>query len=478
MATFVVGQSHWQNLQFRAIRTGATFGRRVTIGISVDARIEKLDQLLLDDVSLGLELFDRLRETQQQLGLLHGERPTCSFLRPHILHRRQYDEIKYAAETIARAFEKVANAALINQQLMKVLCLTPLEEEMARIDPGYSRLCVTSRLDSYITENGFCFLEYNAETPAGVGDQMQLEKLLFGLLPMQTFLAQHRHWLPQPHDALLGSLLTTYREWGGDVEKPNIAIVDWSNVPTGSEFRVLKDYFLARGHDTVITDPTDLIYDGNSLSVDGFRVDILYKRVVIHEFLNRFDQEHPLIRAYKDGRICMANSFRSKVVHKKSSFAILTDPAYQHLFEQHELEVIRKHVPWTRLVRPGTTTFRGEEWDLLSLIDKHKDEFVLKPNDDYGGRGVLLGSETNTDDWKAGLRNAFEKPYVVQERVHGLRTTIPAYSDRVSLDQMYVDLNPFLFENKVEGALIRLSAGPLLNVTSGGGQTALLVLED
>jgi hypothetical protein len=43
---------------------------------------------------------------------------------------------------------------------------------------------------------------------------------------------------------------------------------------------------------------------------------------------------------------------------------------------------------------------------------------------------------------------------------------------------MYVDLNPFLFENKVEGALIRLSAGTLLNVTSGGGQTALLVLED
>jgi uncharacterized circularly permuted ATP-grasp superfamily protein len=444
----------------------------------VDERIDKFDQLLLDDVSLGPGLFDQLREAQQKLGLLHGDRPICSFLRPHILHRRQYDEIKYAAETIANAFEKVANAALTNQPLMQLLCMTPREEEMARIDPGYSRLCVTSRLDSYVTENGFCFLEYNAETPAGVGDQMQLEKLLFRLLPMQTFLAKHRHWLPQPHDALLNSLLKAYREWGGEIESPNIAIVDWSDVPTSSEFRVLKDYFIARGHDTVITDPTDLAYDGNSLSVDGFRIDILYKRVVIHEFLNRFDQEHPLIRAYKDGKVCMANSFRSKLVHKKSGFAILSDPTYHHLFEASELELIRKHVPWTRLVRPTVTTFRGTEWDLISLISKHREEFVLKPNDDYGGRGVLLGWEMNAEDWQAAVRNAVEKPYVVQERVDGLRTRIPAYSDRVFLDQLYVDLNPFLFENKVEGALIRLSAGPLLNVTSGGGQTALLVLED
>ena len=174
----------------------------------------------------------------------------------------------------------------------------------------------------------------------------------------------------------------------------------------------------------------------------------------------------------------MANSFRSKLVHKKSSFAVLRDPTYHHLFEERELEVIREHIPWSRLVRPMMTTFRGAEWELLSLIQTHKEELVLKPNDDYGGHGVLLGWEANAEDWKAGLKNALEKPYVVQERVNGLRTRIPAYSDRVFLDQMYVDLNPFLFENKVEGALIRLSAGPLLNVTSGGGQTALPVLED
>ena len=444
----------------------------------MDERINKLDQLFLADVTLGPHVFDGLRDAQQQLGLTYGDRPTCPFLRPYILHRRQYEAIKDAAEIVAHAFEKVADEALTNRQLMDLLCPTPLEEEMARIDPGYSRLCVTSRLDSYLTSEGFHFLEYNAETPAGVGDQMQLEKLLFTLEPMRSFLSSHPHWLPQPHRALLNSLLQAYRDWGGEEDKPQIAIVDWRGVPTGSEFRVLQEHFVECGHPAVIADPADLVYDGEHLSVDGFRVDILYKRVVIHEFLNRSGQDHPLMRAYRDGRLFMANSFRTKLVHKKAGFAVLTDPAYEYLFDLAEREVIHKHIPWTRLVKSSVTNFRGAEWDLLSLLRDHREEFVLKPNDDYGGHGVFLGWETSAEDWELALQRALDNPYVVQERVVGQKINMPAYSDRVSLDQLYVDFDPFLFQNEVEGALIRLSTSALLNVTSGGGQTALLVLED
>jgi uncharacterized circularly permuted ATP-grasp superfamily protein len=107
-----------------------------------------------------------------------------------------------------------------------------------------------------------------------------------------------------------------------------------------------------------------------------------------------------------------------------------------------------------------------------------QERFVLKPNDDYGGHGVFLGWETDQTQWREVVKAALEKPYMVQERVMIEKTIIPAYSDRVYLEELFVDFNPFLFQNEVEGALIRLSASSLLNVTSGGGQTALLVLED
>jgi len=444
----------------------------------VDERVNKLDRLLLEDTTLSPLIFDRLRYTQKELGLLYDDRPTCPFLRPHILNRVQYDAIKHAAETIANALEKVANEALTNQSLIELLCMTPLEEEMARVDPGYATLCVTSRLDSYVTSKGFHFLEYNAENPAGVGDQMQLERVLFTLPTLKSFLVSHSHWLPRPHQALLNSLLGAYRDWGGEVEMPHIAIIDWCGVPTFSEFRVLQNYFNDCGYLSVIADPAELTYDGDRLSVGGFQIDILYKRVLIHEFLNKFDQEHPLVRAYKDRRVFVANSFRAKLVHKKASFAVLSDDSYHYLFEPNEIAVIRKHVPWTRLLRPSMTSFRGAEWDLFELIREYREEFVLKPNDDYGGRGVFLGWETDPEGWEVALRDAIKKPYVVQERVWGEKTRIPTYSDRVSLNELYVDFNPFLFQNEVEGALIRLSATALLNVSSGGGETALLVLED
>jgi uncharacterized circularly permuted ATP-grasp superfamily protein len=443
--------------------------------------IQQLDEQILSDRLIGPALFARLLTLQRELGLLHGDRPTCPFLRPHILSRSRYETIANAAQTIALAFETLAERALKDDALLKELGLTPAEENMARIDPGYSRLCVTSRLDAYLTESDFHFLEYNAESPAGIGDQMQLEKLLFSIPLVQDFIEHNDHWLPQPHRLLLASLLDVYRDWGGVEAKPQIAIVDWDGVPTASEFKVLKDYFDAEGYATIIVDPHALSFDGQLLSAGDFRIDIVYKRVVIHEFLERCDESHPMARAYAERQVCIANSFRTKLAHKKAGFAILSDPLYAHLFTPPQLEVIGRHIPWTRRVQKGRTTFAGAESELLDVIRNERQHLVLKPNDEYGGAGVVLGWETSQDAWELAIGVALSHPYVVQQRVPVEKTPFPMYGamlgDTAQAVPMIVDFNPFLFHNKVEGALVRLSASSMSNVSSGGGQTALLVLE-
>ena len=444
----------------------------------LSAIVKELDERILNDPTLGRDLFDELIATQRELGLVFGDRPTCPFLRPHIITRSQYAEVTQAATTIAQAFDKLVARALIDEELLQVFGLTDAEAKMARIDPGYSRLCVTSRLDAYVTETGFQFLEYNAETPAGVGDQMQLEKVLFGLSHVRDLLQNHKHWTPEPHRQLLTALLAAYRDWGGEEQPPNIAIVDWKGVATESEFRILQKYFAAEGYPTVIADPRDLRYDGGHLMAGDFRIDILYKRVITHEFLEKCGDAHPLARAYADRRVCIANSFRTKIAHKKAGFAVLSDPQYARLFTPEEIAVFQRHIPWTRRVQRGQTTFRGAEHDLISLIQQERQRFVLKPNDDYGGHGVFIGWETAPHEWQAALSLALERPYVVQERAALRKVPIPTFSDRVRIENMFVDFNPFLFHNQAEGALVRLSSSSLLNVSSGGGQTALLVLED
>lgn len=439
--------------------------------------ITALDEQILNDPSLVQTVFDDLIAAQRKLGLVFGDRPTCPFLRPHMITRSQYDEVSRAASIIAEAVERMVARALVDDDLLTLLGPTEREAQMARIDPGYSRLCVSSRLDSYLSDAGFQFLEYNAETPAGVGDQMQLEQVLFPLAHIKRLLAERPHWLPQPHRRLLRALVDAYRDWGGEAERPQIAIVDWKGVATESEFFVLRDYFASEGYETIIADPGELMYDGSRLSRGDFRIDIVYKRVVIHEFLERCDEKHPLARAYADRNICLVNSFRSKLAHKKASFAVLSDPAFEQMFTPTEIEIFHRHIPWTRPVQPGYTTFHGSEQDLIALMRHERPRLVLKPNDDYGGHGVFIGWESTAEEWEHAIQIALARPYVVQERVALKKTPMPMFTDRVRMEEMFIDFNPFLFHNEVEGALIRLSTSSLLNVTSGGGQTALLVME-
>ena len=441
-------------------------------------KIEILNQELIENHFSDTMLFAQLTDAQRELGLLQGERPTCPFLRPHFFSRSQYNKIANAAEVLANAFENLTTIALKDDNVLSVLDLSEKEERFARIEPRYKGVCHSSRLDTFVCGQEFKFLEYNGENPAGIGDQMQLEKVLDKIPEVRKFLAENKHLRTKPHIALLDSLISAYRDYGGKKLKPNIAIVDWKDVATSSEFEILREFFESEGFATRIFDPHELEYNGKNLHVGDFTIDIFYKRVIIHEFLEKFDENHPLVRAYTDGNVLMANSFRSKIPHKKTSLAILSDEKFAHLFTDEQLKTIDSHIPWTRVLREGKTTYNSQTVDLLELLRTKRENFILKPNDDYGGKGIFFGWENSQADWETAINSALSESFIVQERVAIEKTMFPVYDETVTMQNLLVDFDPFLFRGKVEGGLVRLSASSLVNVTQGGGQTALIVLED
>src|SRR5512147_1449872 len=95
--------------------------------------ISALDEQILNDPSLVQAVFDDLIATQRKLGLVFGERPTCSFLRPHMITRSQYDEVARAASVIAAAVERMVAHALADHDLLALLGPTERETQMARI---------------------------------------------------------------------------------------------------------------------------------------------------------------------------------------------------------------------------------------------------------------------------------------------------------------------------------------------------------
>ena len=294
---------------------------------------------------------------------------------------------------------------------------------------------------------------------------------------MASFARRYRLRQFSPVERLLETLLHTYREWGGS-GVPNIAILDWKDLPTSSEFVLLQEHFSARGVPTIICSPDDLEYQQGQLRSGAFRIDLVYKRVIIHEFLARYDDTHPLIRAYVNHDVCLVNPFRCKIMHKKAVFEMLTDERCQDWFSASEQEAIHRSVPWTRRVADRKTTRKRRKIDLLEFIRRNRSRLILKPNDDYGGHGVHFGAQLDEREWDNAIQTALSADYIVQDAVDLQPELFPIFSETDwKLQPMFVDTNPFLFRGKVCGAMVRLSATPIVNVTSGGGETGFFVIE-
>jgi len=197
--------------------------------------------------------------------------------------------------------------------------------------------------------------------------------------------------------------------------------------------------------------------------------------VLINDIVAKPAECSALVKAYSANAVCVANNFRCKIAHVKAFFAVLTDEQNGALFSHGERELIRKHIPWTRVVADVGTAHYGQRIELLAFIRKERENLVLKPSDEYGGSGVTLGWETSEAGWDAAIELALSAKngvWIVQERIPIRREIFPYIADigRVDYRDMLVDFAPYLFRGKLCGFLTRLSATGLANVTSGGGQ--------
>ena len=131
-------------------------------------------------------------------------------------------------------------------------------------------------------------------------------------------------------------------------------------------------------------------------------------------------------------------------------------------------------------MREGHTTYRGKTADLIDLVTAQRDRFVLKPNDEYGGTGVILGWTVDQHEWEQTVLAGLTASYVVQERVPVPRYPFPVLlNGQVHYLDLMIDHDPYVFWGKVSGCLTRLSSSALLNVTAGAGSVVpTYVVED
>ncbi|HET6230320.1 MAG TPA: circularly permuted type 2 ATP-grasp protein [Longimicrobiaceae bacterium] len=442
--------------------------------------VDAFHSLLTDEV--GGETQARMDEEHRRRGMFFGERPLCSVLRPRFLTHGEYATIRRAVETLMGAFGSAYKAAMADAAFRAQFRLLDWEESLLGDDPGFDAPSPTSRLDAFWNpdDGSLRFTEYNAETPAGPAYMDVLSEVFMALPVMGEFLRTHQVTPLPSRQSVLHGLLDAHRQWSGGRELPRIGILDWKEVPTYSEFVFFRDYFRSHGIPCEIADPREVEYRDGKLMAGDFHVTLIYKRVLIDELVDRCGIDSPVVRAVRDGAVCMANPFRCKVLYKKASLAVLGDERNAHLFSADEQRAVQAHIPWTRIVEERRTVKDGAEIDLLPWISANREQLVLKPNDDYGGRGIVLGWLVDQAAWDDAVRGALEVPYVVQERIVLPTEPFASFVDgRVQITDRMVDIAPFLTNGvTMDGGLTRIATDPLLNVTAGGGSSVATMLVD
>ena len=213
-------------------------------------------------------------------------------------------------------------------------------------------------------------------------------------------------------DSWAKACLANYHECSFARDNALVVIADFMNEhATFSDFDRFAQAFERQGVRSRVVDIRDLKFDGARLYDvnDGETVDCVYRRAVTCDIQNNFDSCRDLVDAVAANKVCLVGHFRTTVVHTKTVNVALFLPETREFLTQDERDFIDAHCPRTYRLKTDMPL------DVTEIIDNPK-HWILKPEDDYGAKGVFAGPDfADVDEWKKIVESHVDAGYVAQE---------------------------------------------------------------
>jgi glutathionylspermidine synthase len=419
--------------------------------------------------------LERIEEYNRKHGATYQDGPIPVSLKPNFVSPRQQELMETASREVWGALETFVDLFLESPDLQDAWTVDDDELALYREDPGYEGAIQISRFDGFLEGDELSFLEFNCDSPGGIGYADVIHEAFIEAVHRQPKLGRG---IELEQTARIGqlyrALLACYRSWrdGTDRSKePYIVLADWPDVGSRPDIDITIERLAERGAHVDFADPRELELDGGELLHEGQRVDLLYKRVITDELLNEPKAE-AIVEAYRAGTICMVNAPRSVIVGNKKIMAALRWDEVQEALPPRQRRAVEEFVPWTVELVDDTVEIEGLRVDLQELLRQNKGEFVLKPARGYGGQDVYLGSSTDEETWAKLVEEKSGEDWIAQRQVDIPDALYPRLDgDGVNFQLANVNVNPFVFGGQYAGAYTRISPEDVINVSAGGGLT-------
>lgn len=320
-------------------------------------------------------------------------------------------------------------------------------------------------------KGSYLVLEDNARCPSGVSYLLENREIMKKAFPLT-----YRDMAVRPVEAYPELLLKTLEFLSPRQSGKPVCVLLTPGVYNSAYF---EHTYLARQMGIEIVEGKDLI------AIDGFvymrtthglvQVDVIYRRIN-DEFLDpTFFNEDSLLGvsglmdSYLRGNVSLANGIGTGVADDKVTYAYVPEMIKYYLGQEPILEQVPTYLCWKE--------------DDRKFVLENLSELVVKPANESGGYGMLVGSASTGKERQEFAQRIRESPrdYIAQPIVALSRH--PTFCDG-EIEGRHVDLRPFiLYGDDIEivpGGLTRVALQKdslVVNSSQGGGSKDTWVLK-
>lgn len=335
----------------------------------------------------------------------------------------------------------------------------------------WANICGTDLIRD--TDGTFYVLEDNLRVPSGVSYMIENRVITKRVFPE---LLQDLDILPvDDYPTHLLEMLVSIAP--NTVEHPRIGVL----TPGIYNSAYFEHAFLAQQMGAELIEGADLVVNDDHCvymrTINGLeKIDVIYRRID-DQFLDpevfRKDSmlgANGLIRAWKAGNLAFANAPGSGVADDKVVYAYVPEMINFYLNEQPIL--------------PNVPTYLCSNPDHLAYVLDHLPELVVKPANESGGYGMLIGPHASASEVKKfrGIIQKNRRNYIAQPTLQ--LSTCPTLCNN-QLEPRHIDLRPFILQGEksfvTAGGLTRvaLKKGSLVvNSSQGGGSKDTWILNN
>ena len=380
----------------------------------------------------------------------------------HIPKVFDVDVIEYyqkITRTTYRIFEKVIREYLDNPQYRREFPFSRELEELILVPNGYGSVLPIARFDIFFNEEdwSFKFCEINTDGTSAMLEDYVLNMAIEENAAHLKVKEQYQLETFELFDSWVKSFIEIYQTYDKKVSNPRVAIVDFLEHCSITEFEEFKKRFEAAGYETEICEITQMKYqDGKLYSPSGAVVDVIYRRAVTSDIMKNYQDVQDFIAAVKEQNVCIIGSFCTQIIHNKWLFKILHEEVTLSFLSDEERDFVKKHIPATNLLDTRCCD--------IDEVKRDKDKYIIKPLDSYASKGVYAGIDYPQGKWNDIVDDSTNCDYIYQEYCPPFRTSNIYLSEKIPKWKDYTNMSGiFVYNGEMAGIYSRLSDGGIIS---------------